>query len=319
MKLLVTGGAGFIGSHFIKHMLHTYPEYQITNYDVLTYAGSLANLTAIEGYPNYSFVKGDITDRAKLEELFSREAFDVVVNVAAESHVDRSIYQPDTFAQTNILGTQVLLDVSQKYHVHTYIQVSTDEVYGSLGDTGLFDEASPLQPNSPYSASKASADLLVRAYYRTYDMPVNITRCSNNYGPYQFPEKLIPLMINNIRERQPIPIYGDGHHVRDWIYVEDHCRALDAVLHEGVPGEVYNIGANQEISNLAMAEKVLTLMDAPRSLLHFVSDRQGHDERYALDATKIRETLGWQPSYNLASGLRERSVGIVSIMTGCTM
>ncbi|WP_174614786.1 dTDP-glucose 4,6-dehydratase [Virgibacillus ihumii] len=305
MKLLITGGAGFIGSNFVQYMLKNYPEYEVVNLDALTYAGNLENLKKLENSQNYTFVKGDITDRATVDALFQKENFDAVVNFAAESHVDRSINEPDVFVSTNIMGTQVLLDVAKKYNTQKYVQVSTDEVYGSLDTDGSFTENSPIAPNSPYSASKASADLLVRSYYKTYNFPVNITRCSNNYGAYQFPEKLIPLMINNVREGREIPIYGDGQNVRDWIYVEDHSRALDRVLHDGKPGEIYNIGSNNEHSNLDMAKMLLNLMDAPESLITFVPDRKGHDFRYAIDASKISTELGWEPGYSFETGLQE--------------
>ncbi|WP_077329103.1 dTDP-glucose 4,6-dehydratase [Virgibacillus siamensis] len=305
MKLLITGGVGFIGSNFVRYMLQNYPEYEVVNLDALTYAGNLENLKGLENNPNYTFVKADITDRATVETLFKKENFDTVVNFAAESHVDRSINNPDVFVSTNIMGTQVLLDTAKKYGIQKYVQVSTDEVYGSLGGDGSFTENTPIAPNSPYSASKASADLLVRSYYKTYNFPINITRCSNNYGPYQFPEKLIPLMLNNVRENRPIPIYGDGQNVRDWIYVEDHSRAVDRVLHDGIPGEIYNIGSNNEHSNLEMAKMLLNLMDAPESLITFVPDRKGHDFRYAIDASKIRNELGWEAEYSFETGLKE--------------
>ena len=304
MKILVTGGAGFIGSNFILYMVRKYPDYQIINVDALTYAGNLENLRNVENHPNYRFVKADIADRAAMEPLF-REGLDAVLNFAAESHVDRSIMQPDLFVRTNVLGTQTLLDLAKHYNVGKYVQISTDEVYGTLGDTGMFTEETPLAPNSPYSASKAGADLLVRAYHETFGLNVNITRCSNNYGPYQFPEKLIPLMIRNALEDKPLPVYGDGLNVRDWLYVEDHCSAVDLVLHKGVSGEVYNVGGNNERTNIAVVKTILAELDKPESLIRFVKDRPGHDRRYAIDATKIRRELGWQPKYDYETGIRE--------------
>lgn len=304
VKLLVTGGAGFIGSNFIHYIVRRYPHYHILNVDALTYAGNLENLRTIEGHPNYRFVKADIADRAAMEPLF-REGLDAVLNFAAESHVDRSIMQPDLFVRTNVLGTQTLLDLAKQYKVGKFVQISTDEVYGALGDTGLFTEETPLAPNSPYSASKAGADLLVRAYHETYGLNVNITRCSNNYGPYQFPEKLIPLMIRNALEDKPLPVYGDGLHVRDWLYVEDHCSAVDLVLHKGVSGEVYNIGGNNERTNIEVVKTILAELGKPESLIRFVKDRPGHDRRYGIDATKIRRQLGWQPKYSYETGIQE--------------
>lgn len=304
MKLLVTGGAGFIGSNFIHYMVRRYPHYQIINVDALTYAGNLDNLRSVERHPNYRFVKADIADRAAMEPLF-RDGLDAVLNFAAESHVDRSIMQPDLFVRTNVLGTQTLLDLAKQYKVGKFVQISTDEVYGALGETGLFTEETPLAPNSPYSASKAGADLLVRAYHETYGLHVNITRCSNNYGPYQFPEKLIPLMIMSALEDKPLPVYGDGLHVRDWLYVEDHCGAVDLVLHKGVSGEVYNIGGNNERTNLEVVKTILAELGKPESLIRFVQDRPGHDRRYGIDASKIRRELGWQPQYDYENGIRE--------------
>jgi len=304
VKLLVTGGAGFIGSNFILYIVRRYPHYRIINVDALTYAGNLENLRSVEGNPNYRFVKADIADRSAMEPLF-REGFDAVVNFAAESHVDRSIMQPDLFVRTNVLGTQTLLDLAKQYNVGKFVQISTDEVYGTLGESGLFTEESPLNPNSPYSASKAGADLLVRAYHETYGLNVNITRCSNNYGPYQFPEKLIPLMIRNALEDRSLPIYGDGLHVRDWLHVEDHCRAVDLVLHKGRSGEVYNIGGRNERTNLEVVKTILAELGKPESLIRFVKDRPGHDRRYAIDASKIQRELGWKPKYDYETGIRE--------------
>jgi dTDP-glucose 4,6-dehydratase len=304
MKVLITGGAGFIGSNFVRYMVRKYPSYQIINLDALTYAGNLENVKEVENEPNYRFVKGDITDRELIESLFA-EGIDAVVNFAAESHVDRSIVDPGIFVKTNVQGTQVLLDAAKKYGVKKYIQISTDEVYGTLGETGYFTETTPLAPNSPYSASKAGADLLVRAYHETYGLPVNITRCSNNYGPYHFPEKLIPLMIINALNDQPLPVYGDGLNVRDWLHVEDHCSAIDLVLHKGRDGEVYNIGGNNERTNIEVVKAILRYLNKPESLITFVEDRLGHDRRYAIDATKIRKELGWQPKYTFEEGLKK--------------
>ncbi|HEX7057462.1 MAG TPA: dTDP-glucose 4,6-dehydratase [Bacilli bacterium] len=304
MRLLVTGGAGFIGSNFVLYMMRKYRDYRVVNLDALTYAGNPENLREIADEPNYTFVHGDITDAALVERLFA-DGVDAVVNFAAESHVDRSIREPDVFVKTNVLGTQVLLEAARRHGVKKYIQVSTDEVYGTLGETGLFTEKTPLAPNSPYSASKAGADLLARAYHETYGLPVNITRCSNNYGPYQFPEKLIPLMIVNALHDKPLPVYGDGLNVRDWLYVEDHCAAIDLVLHHGKAGEVYNIGGNNEKTNLEIVRLILSELGKPESLIRFVADRLGHDRRYGIDAEKIRRELGWQPRHMFATGIRE--------------
>lgn len=304
MKLLVTGGAGFIGSNFVLYMLQQYPDYQIVNVDALTYAGNLENLKSIENHPNYTFAKADITDVQAVDALFS-QGVDVVVNFAAESHVDRSILEPEVFVKTNVLGTQVLLDAAKKYSVTKFVQVSTDEVYGSLGATGLFTEETPLTPNSPYSASKAGGDLLVRAYHETFGLPVNITRCSNNYGPYQFPEKLIPLMISRALADQALPVYGDGMNIRDWLYVEDHCSAIDLVIHTGVNGEVYNIGGNNERTNVHIVNTVLQELGKPDSLITYVQDRPGHDRRYGIDPTKIMNELGWKPKHTFETGIKE--------------
>ncbi|MDQ0244808.1 dTDP-glucose 4,6-dehydratase [Bacillus fengqiuensis] len=304
MKILITGGAGFIGSNFVNYMVKKYPGYDFTNLDALTYAGNLENLKTIENEPNYRFVKGDITDSSLVASLFEK-GIDVVVNFAAESHVDRSITDPGIFVKTNVQGTQVLLDAAKKYGVQKYVQVSTDEVYGTLGETGYFTETTPLAPNSPYSASKTGADLLVRAYHETYDLPVNITRCSNNYGPFHFPEKLIPLMIINALHDKSLPVYGDGLNVRDWLHVEDHCRAIDLVLHKGCNGEVYNVGGHNERTNIDVVKAILGYLNKPDSLIEFVQDRLGHDRRYAIDATKIREDLGWEPQYKFEQGLHQ--------------
>ncbi|MDQ0975142.1 dTDP-glucose 4,6-dehydratase [Neobacillus niacini] len=305
MKLLVTGGAGFIGSNFVRYMVNKYPNYQIVNLDLLTYAGNLENLKDIENAPNYKFVRGDIADREFINGLFHEEKFDYVLNFAAESHVDRSITDPGIFVQTNIQGTLALLDAAKTFGVTKYLQVSTDEVYGTLGETGYFTEETPLAANSPYSASKAGADLLVRAYHETFGLPVNITRCSNNYGPFHFPEKLIPLMIINALHDKELPIYGDGLNIRDWLHVEDHCQAIDLVLHKGRNGEVYNVGGNNERTNIEIVKTILKHLNKPESLMKFVTDRPGHDRRYAIDATKLRTELGWSPKYNFDTGIEQ--------------
>jgi dTDP-glucose 4,6-dehydratase len=317
-KILVTGGAGFIGSNFIKYMLSKYKEYKIINLDKLTYAGNLENLKDVENNPNYTFIKGDICDKELVEEIFSQD-IDYVVNFAAESHVDRSIMDPEIFVKTNVLGMVTLLNAAKKAWEQgdgfkegkKFLQVSTDEVYGSLGETGYFTETTPLDPHSPYSSSKAAADLIVKAYYDTYKMPVNITRCSNNYGPYQFPEKLIPLMINNCLNKKPLPVYGDGLNVRDWLYVEDHCKAIDLVLHKGKIGEVYNIGGNNERTNIEIVKMIVSYIhdnvdsSVDESLIKYVEDRKGHDRRYAIDATKIKEELGWYPETKFEDGIKK--------------
>lgn len=301
MKLLITGGAGFIGSNFIRHMIQQHPDWDITNLDKLTYAGNLENLKEVEQSPRYRFIKGDIADRELVDRLL-QEKFDAIINFAAESHVDRSILDASPFLETNIRGTQVLLEGARKYGIKRFIQVSTDEVYGSI-ENGSFTERSQLHPSSPYSASKAAADLLCLAYHKTYGTSVIITRCSNNFGPYQFPEKFIPLVITNAIEDKPIPVYGDGLNVRDWIFVLDHCRALEAVLEKGKEGEVYNIGAGNEMTNLALVHTLLKLLGKPESLIQFVTDRPGHDRRYSLDNSKIRSELGWKPIYSFDDAL----------------
>ncbi|MCL1632934.1 dTDP-glucose 4,6-dehydratase [Sporolactobacillus sp. CPB3-1] len=305
MKLLVTGGAGFIGSNFVHHMIKFHPEDTVVNYDLLTYAGNLENLKDIEDHPNYYFVRGNICNRELVEYVVDRYAIDTIVNFAAESHVDRSITEPDIFVKSNVLGTQTLLDVAKGKHINKYLQISTDEVYGSLGPDGYFTETTPLAPNSPYSASKASADLIVRAYYETFGMNVNITRCSNNYGPYHFPEKLIPLVVTNALEGKELPVYGDGKNIRDWLYVEDHCAAIDLVLHKGKPGEVYNVGGHNEKRNIDIVELIVDTLGKSRDLIKHVSDRLGHDRRYAIDPTKIETELEWKPQYNFDSGIKE--------------
>lgn len=293
-KLLVTGGAGFIGSNFIHYVFGEHDNWQIVNLDKLTYAGNLENLKDIENDRRYRFVRGDIADRELVRKLLG-EGVDIIVNFAAESHVDRSTLDASPFIETNIRGTQVLLEGAREYGVTRFIQVSTDETYGSI-EAGKFTEQTPLSPNNPYAASKAAADLLCRAYHETYSLDVIVTRCSNNYGPYQFPEKLIPLIITNALEDKPVPVYGDGLNVRDWIHVEDHCRGLDTVIQRGQVGEVYNIGANNERTNLELVRQILDILGKPRSLITFVSDRPGHDRRYALDATKLNRMTGWQPT-----------------------
>jgi len=303
MKLLVTGGAGFIGSNFIRYLHSKYPAYEVINLDTLTYAGNLENLADISGERFYRFVKGDIADVSLVRQVFT-EGIEVVVNFAAESHVDRSIEDASSFITTNITGTQVLLEAARAHQVKRFIQISTDEVYGSLGPQGLFTEHSPLSPNSPYSASKAGADHLVRAYYETFRLPVMITRSSNNYGPYQFPEKFIPLFITNALVDEPLPLYGDGLNVRDWLQVEDNCAAIDLVLHRGKEGEIYNVGGNCEKTNLEVVKIILKELNKPESLLRFVKDRPGHDRRYALDTAKIARELGWYPQCSFEEGIR---------------
>ncbi|HTY10706.1 MAG TPA: dTDP-glucose 4,6-dehydratase [Bacteroidota bacterium] len=304
-NILVTGGAGFIGSNFIRYLLQRYREYRVINYDALTYAGNLENLSGVDLSPRYIFVNADICDDAAVERVLRDYRVDAVVHFAAESHVDRSILGPSVFVRTNVLGTSMLLEAARQAGIQRFIHVSTDEVYGSLEATGKFTEATPLHPNSPYSASKASSDLIALSYFRTYGTPVIVTRCSNNYGPYQFPEKLIPLMIANALNDKPLPVYGDGLNVRDWLYVEDHCSALDVVLHKGKEGEVYNIGGDNEQANIEIVKLILTELDKPHSLITFVKDRPGHDRRYAIDAAKIEKELGWKPSHTFEKGIRE--------------
>ncbi len=305
MTVLLTGGAGFIGSNFVRYMIQKYPDYRILNVDKLTYAGNLENLADVEHHPNYRFEKCDISDAASMDEILREHSADAIVNLAAESHVDRSILDATDFIQTNVVGTCVLLELAKRYDIRKFIHVSTDEVYGSLGPQGRFIEETPLHPNSPYAASKASADLLVLAYYHTFGVPVVITRCSNNYGPYQFPEKLIPLMIANALEGKPLPVYGDGKNVRDWLHVMDHCAALDLVVHHGKPGSIYNIGGFGERMNLDVVKLILKHLNKSESLISFVKDRPGHDRRYAMDSTKIQRELGWRPRYSFEQGLAE--------------
>jgi dTDP-glucose 4,6-dehydratase len=304
-NLLVTGGAGFIGSNFIRYMLSSHPEVKVANLDSLTYAGNLENLRGLESDPRYHFVRGDICERGTVDSVLKQHAIDTVVHFAAESHVDRSIMGATVFVQTNVLGTQALLDASREAGVRLFIHVSTDEVYGSLPSTGKFSETTPLHPNSPYAASKAASDMLALACHHTYGFPVIVTRCSNNYGPYQFPEKLIPLMIANALENKPLPVYGDGLNVRDWLYVGDHCAAIDAVIRKGLVGEVYNIGGNNEWANIDIVKLLLALLGKPESLISFVKDRPGHDRRYAMDASKIRGELEWEPAHTFERGIRE--------------
>jgi len=303
--ILVTGGAGFIGSNFIHYLMKTYPAFRIINVDALTYAGNLGNLKQVENSPNYTFFKQDIAERSGMKKIFDKNKIDYIVNFAAESHVDRSIETPEIFIQANIIGTQVLLDQAKEHKTKKFVQVSTDEVYGSLGTEGLFSETTPLAPNSPYSASKAGADFMVRAYYETFNLPVNITRCSNNYGLYQFPEKLIPLIITNALEDKELPVYGDGLNVRDWIHVKDHCRAVGDVLFKAPAGEVYNIGSNSEKTNIEIVKTILKLLNKPETLIKYVKDRLGHDRRYAIDSSKIERELGWRPEYTFEGGIRE--------------
>ena len=308
MKVLVTGGAGFIATNFMYYMVNKYPEYDFVNLDALTYAGNYNNIKDLEGKPNYKFVKGDITDREFIDKLFEEEKFDWVVNFAAESHVDNSIKNPGIFLTTNILGTQVLMDASRKYGVKRYHQVSTDEVYGDLPldrPDLLFTEETPIHTSSPYSSSKAGADLLVGAYYRTYGLPITISRCSNNYGPYQFPEKLIPVVISKALNDEPIPVYGKGENVRDWIHVIDHNIGVDLILHKGKVGEVYNLGGHSERTNLDVVKTILKQLGKPESLITYVTDRPGHDLRYAIDSTKAEKELGWDRTYTFEKGIKE--------------
>jgi len=304
-NVLVTGGAGFIGSNFVRYLLETRADVRVINYDDLTYAGNLENLADIASDPRYAFIKADICDAAAVKDAFTKFKIDTVVHFAAESHVDRSILGAAVFIRTNVLGTQVLLDAAKTVGIERFVHVSTDEVYGSLGPTGKFTEATPLHPNSPYSASKASSDLIALAYQHTFGLPVVVTRCSNNYGPYQFPEKLIPLMIANALDGKPLPVYGDGLNVRDWLYVKDHCSAIDVVAQKGEVGQVYNIGGNNEWKNIDIVRLVLQLLKRPESLISFVKDRPGHDRRYAIDSAKIKQDLGWQPVHTFEGGIQE--------------
>ena len=306
MQILITGGAGFIGSNFIFYMLEKHPDYRIICLDKLTYAGNLSTLKSVSRHPNFCFVKADICDSEEVDRIFSEKRPDIVVNFAAESHVDRSIDDPGLFLKTNITGTQVLMDACRKYGIRRFHQISTDEVYGDLPSDRpdlFFTENTPLHPSSPYSASKAGADLLVLSYYRTYGLPVTISRCSNNYGPYQFPEKLIPLMIIHALNDQPLPVYGQGINVRDWLYVEDHCNAIDLIIHNGRIGELYNIGGHNEMRNIDIVRLICRKLDKPESLITYVADRKGHDLRYAIDPSKINAELGWQPETRFEDGI----------------
>ncbi len=308
MKIIVTGGAGFIGGNFVHYMVNKYPADQIICLDLLTYAGNMETLEPVKDKPNFSFIKGDIADRKFIYELFEAEKPDVVINFAAESHVDRSIENPEIFLKTNVIGTSVLLDACRKYGIKRYHQVSTDEVYGDLPldrSDMFFTEMTPLQTSSPYSASKASADLLVLAYHRTFDVPVTISRCSNNYGPYHFPEKLIPLMIANALNEKPLPVYGTGENVRDWLYVEDHCSAIDLIVRNGKVGEVYNIGGHNERTNLEVVQTILHELGKSENLITYIADRLGHDRRYAIDPTKMQNELGWQPTTLFDDGIKK--------------
>ena len=302
---MITGGAGFIGSNFIRYFLKHHSDCLVVNLDKLTYAGNLENLRSVENHKSYVFVKGSICNRELLDHIFSRHQVDYVINFAAESHVDRSILGSEIFIQTNVCGTQVLLDVARTRGVKKFIQISTDEVYGDLGVTGYFTEKTPLAPNSPYSASKAAADMLCCAYFRTYGLPVVITRCSNNYGPYQFPEKLIPLMIYKALNNERLPVYGDGTNIRDWIHVLDHCKAIDVVLQKADAGETYNIGGNSEKQNIEIVRLIIDKLGKSGDLIQFVKDRPGHDKRYAMDISRIKRELGWEPEYNFQEGIEE--------------
>ncbi|MCI1632786.1 MAG: dTDP-glucose 4,6-dehydratase [Liquorilactobacillus nagelii] len=305
MNLLVTGGAGFIGSNFVHYMLDKYADLQIVDLDLLTYAGNIHNLDDLKDNPRHTFVQGNIVNRELVAYLIKQYRIDAIINFAAESHVDRSILHPEVFVETNVQGTLALLDTAKKLKVGKYLQVSTDEVYGTLGQEGYFKETTSLAPNSPYSASKASADLLVRAYFETYGMNVNITRCSNNYGPYQFPEKLIPLMTSNGMDGKKLPIYGDGKNIRDWLHVSDHCKAIDLVLHQGQPGEVYNVGGHNEHTNNEIVHLIIDQLGLSENEIEYVKDRLGHDRRYAIDPTKIETELGWKPEYTFERGIKE--------------
>ncbi|MFT8596278.1 dTDP-glucose 4,6-dehydratase [Liquorilactobacillus nagelii] len=305
MNLLVTGGAGFIGSNFVHYMLDKYADLQIVDLDLLTYAGNIHNLDDLKDNPRHTFVQGNIVNRELVAYLIRQYQIDAIINFAAESHVDRSILHPEVFVETNVQGTLALLDTAKKLKVGKYLQVSTDEVYGTLGQEGYFKETTSLAPNSPYSASKASADLLVRAYFETYGMNVNITRCSNNYGPYQFPEKLIPLMTSNGMDGKKLPIYGDGKNIRDWLHVSDHCKAIDLVLHQGQPGEVYNVGGHNEHTNNEIVHLIIDQLGLSENEIEYVKDRLGHDRRYAIDPTKIETELGWKPEYTFERGIKE--------------
>jgi len=305
MNILVTGGAGFIGSNFVRYVLDKEPNANVINLDLLTYAGNRENLSDIEANPNYTFIRGNITNAELVSYIMEHHDITHIVNFAAESHVDRSILDPGVFIETNVQGTLNLLNQAKAFNIEKYLQVSTDEVYGSLGKTGYFTEDTPLTPNSPYSSSKASADLLVRAYNETYGLNTNITRCSNNYGPYHFPEKLIPLMITNAMDGKKLPVYGDGENIRDWLHVKDHCQAIMLVLKKGQSGEVYNVGGHNERTNNQIVDLIVEKLDVPRSLITYVEDRLGHDRRYAIDPDKLMNELGWKPEYTFDTGILE--------------
>lgn len=305
MNILVTGGAGFIGSNFVRYVLDKEPNANVINLDLLTYAGNRENLRDIEANPNYTFIRGNITNAELVSYIMEHHDITHIVNFAAESHVDRSILDPGVFIETNVQGTLNLLNQAKAFNIEKYLQVSTDEVYGSLGKTGYFTEDTPLTPNSPYSSSKASADLLVRAYNETYGLNTNITRCSNNYGPYHFPEKLIPLMITNAMDGKKLPVYGDGENIRDWLHVKDHCQAILLVLKKGLSGEVYNVGGHNERTNNQIVDLIVEKLDVPKSLITYVEDRLGHDKRYAIDPDKLMNELGWKPEYTFDTGILE--------------
>lgn len=305
MNVLVTGGAGFIGSNFVRYFLKKYPDCRVINYDLLTYAGNLSSIKDIEPLSNYTFIQGDIRDAEKIQAVMQEYKIDSIVHFAAESHVDRSIQGPMQFYTTNIVGTAVLLEAAKTFGIQRFLHISTDEVYGSLGETDYFTEETPVSPNSPYSASKASSDLIALSYFETYKLPVIVTRCSNNYGPYQYPEKLIPLMITNAMKDKELPVYGTGQNVRDWLHVFDHCTAIDLVLHNGRDGEIYNVGGNNEKRNIEIVETILEKLGKSKSMISFVSDRLGHDWRYAIDSSKLQRELGWKPIYSFTEGLED--------------
>ncbi|KFN13107.1 dTDP-glucose 4,6-dehydratase [Bacillus pseudomycoides] len=305
MNVLVTGGAGFIGSNFVRYFLKKYPDFHVINYDLLTYAGNLSSIKDIEPLSNYTFIQGDIRDAKKIQAVMQDYKIDSIVHFAAESHVDRSIQGPMEFYTTNIVGTAVLLEAAKTFGIQRFLHISTDEVYGSLGETGHFTEETPISPNSPYSSSKASSDLIALSYFETYKLPVIVTRCSNNYGPYQYPEKLIPLMITNAMGDKELPVYGTGQNVRDWLHVFDHCTAIDLVLHNGKDGEIYNVGGNNEKRNVEIVEMILEKLGKSKSMISFVPDRLGHDWRYAIDSSKLQRELGWKPVYSFTEGLED--------------
>ena len=307
-KILITGGAGFIGANFVHYILNKYKDYKVVNLDKLTYAANISNLDDIKDNKNYKFIQGDICDKSLIDNLFKNEKFDIVVNFAAESHVDRSICSPEIFVNTNVLGTQILLDASKKYNVERYHQVSTDEVYGDLPldrPDLLFNEKNNINPSSPYSSSKASADLIVKSYYKTFKLPITISRCSNNYGKYQYEEKLIPLMIKKAINNEKLPVYGNGLNIRDWLHVYDHCSAIDLIIHNGKLGEIYNVGGNNERNNITIVKLILKTLNKSEDLISYVEDRKGHDLRYAIDASKIKSELNWVPKYTFEEGIKE--------------